>query len=168
MRDFNAGPFRSAWKRRQRQRRPWTIDDDEMRSIDDLINAFPRQQIVGGIGTDDREELCIGILPLQLRQRVSRERGPTRSNLGITSFKSSHTVDSRTHHGQTIVGRLHLAYRLLLPWNIRHHQDHDIKVKFVTDIDCGDEVAHMGRIEGAAKQPDPSTRARRLQHDLTL
>ena len=37
---------------------------------------------------------------------------------------------------------------------MRNHQHHEIQVEGVANVDRSDQVAHMGRVEGAAEEAD--------------
>ena len=131
------------------------IDDHQRRLGDDLLEPLPRVQPGGGVVADDREQFGPGIPPGQHRQRVGGVARPTGVDLEASGGQSGDIGDRRLDHRQAVNGRGDRAFPLLLPGNVGDHQDHGVESEGVTDVDGGDEMADVGRIEGPAEQADP-------------
>ena len=132
------------------------VDDDHRRAGDDLLVALPGRQSGRGVVADDREQVGARRLLGECGKRVGGEARPAEVDLQPSGFQAGDVGDRRLDHHQAVQGRGDRAARLLLPGDVGHHQHHDVELEGVADVDCGDEVPHVRRIERAAEQADTS------------
>ena len=75
-------------------------------------------------------------------------------DLVVTRLQMLDVVDRRLDHRQPVLGGRDVALADLLPRHVGDHQDQSIEGKRMADVDGGDQMPDVGRIERAPEQPD--------------
>jgi hypothetical protein len=122
----------------------------------------------GGVVTDDRVEHGAGVLVGQSGEGVGRVRRPTGAYLVVARLEPVDVGHGRSDHGQTITRRGDRSRPDLLPRHVGDHQHHTIESQGVSDVDRGDQMTDVWRVERAAEHPDVLGLVGRDGHDLTV
>jgi hypothetical protein len=72
----------------------------------------------------------------------------------ITGDEAGHIGDGGLNHGEAVFRRTDLSRAGLLPGDIRHHQDDQIELKPIANIDRRHEMSDVRGVECAAEDPD--------------
>ena len=99
--------------------------------------------------------LRVGSSVEQLVDGVRGVRVATSVDLEIAGLEPLDVADGRLDHGQPVGGRADRSGAGLLPGHVGHRQQHPIEREGVAHVDRGDQVAHVGGVEGAAEDAEP-------------
>jgi hypothetical protein len=128
------------------------LHHDQVGPRHDLVPAIPGQQPRRGIGPEDGEELSRGVAASQLSEGVSRVAEASPVDLDPAGLETVHRLHGGGHQGVAILRGADPADALLLPRPVGDFEEHLVEVELVADVHRGDEVADVGRIEGATEQ----------------
>ncbi len=148
-RNLDVSPFEISG---QRDGRPRTIHDDEMRHRCNLIDALPCVDVGCRVVTHDGEQSRTRMFDLEKRKRVGGVADAAAIDFFGTGLEAVNALDSGPHHGQAICGRRHGSGARLLPGVVGDHQEDDIKCQRVADIDRRHQMPEMGRVERPPKK----------------
>ena len=106
----------------------------------------------------DHEQGAVRILDGEGAQRVGRVGHPAGVDLEATGLEALDVRHRRLDHGQAILGGADGALPHLLPRHVVHHQEHPVERQLVADVHRRDQVADVGRVEGAPEDAEALAR----------
>ena len=124
-----------------------------------VVDALPGRHPCRRVAADDDVQDPGAILVEQLVDGVRGVRVATSGDLEIAGLEPLDVADGRGDHGQAVGRRADRSGVGLLPGHVGHRQQDAIERELVAHVDGGDQVAHVGGIEGATEDADPLARA---------
>lgn len=139
---------------RQHIGRTRPVDDHQPRLRHNVGVPFPCGQPRRRVASQHRKELSVGYEPREFHKCVGRITRATTVEFDSRGLDPVDVANGSNGEGVAIFGQADDPASFFLPRLIRNDKKHHIECQSMANIDCGNKVSDVRRVERAAKNTD--------------